>query len=228
MTTGVTSAAIRPAKPWPIGTRTPWRTSSSMPLAAVATRSPVASSSSSTAAVSTSRISRTRSSSSASRSDTSRWVRAECVTASRRRSLSVFFKISLCPLADTSVRVASEPFSNGLASTPPPATAASGPAWWRALHDGRVSAPTLARAVTAAAVHRFPARTEWHHGQRRRPPVGHALRPSLAGRRQTAFWQRALRCSSLPRVLVTRLKVPQPGPVGLDRRVTLHERPAWG
>ena len=34
MTTGVTSAAIRPAKPSPIGTRTPWRTSSSMPLAA--------------------------------------------------------------------------------------------------------------------------------------------------------------------------------------------------
>jgi hypothetical protein len=39
MITGLCSAAIRPAKPLPSGMRTPCRTSSSMPLAAVATSS---------------------------------------------------------------------------------------------------------------------------------------------------------------------------------------------
>ena len=57
---GLRVAAIRPAKPAPSGTRTPWRTSGSMPRAARAMSVPELSSSSSTAAVSASRISRTR------------------------------------------------------------------------------------------------------------------------------------------------------------------------
>ena len=38
MITGRRSAAMRPANPFPTGMRTPWRTSSSIPRAAVATR----------------------------------------------------------------------------------------------------------------------------------------------------------------------------------------------
>ena len=62
------SAAIRPAKPRPTGTRTPCSTSSSMPLAACATRSPDTSSRSRNAAVSLPRIAAMRSSSSLSSS----------------------------------------------------------------------------------------------------------------------------------------------------------------
>ena len=58
--TGRPVAAIPPAKPRPNGTRTPCRTSSSMPHAARATSSSVCRSSINTAAVSTSRISRSR------------------------------------------------------------------------------------------------------------------------------------------------------------------------
>ena len=57
--TGRFSAAMRPAKPLPRGIRTPWRTSSSMPRAAVATRYRPDGFSSRTAAVSTASSSRT-------------------------------------------------------------------------------------------------------------------------------------------------------------------------
>ena len=79
--TGSFDRAMRPAKPTPTGTRTPWRTSSSMPHAARATRSTESLSRSSTAAVSASRMPRTRSNSSMSKFSTSKRPSLVSVTA---------------------------------------------------------------------------------------------------------------------------------------------------
>ena len=74
-------AAIRPAKPIPTGTRTPWRTSSSMPHAALATSPSAPLSKRSTAAVSTEMMSRTRASNSSSKLSRSRDVSLVSVSA---------------------------------------------------------------------------------------------------------------------------------------------------
>src|SRR6266545_766055 len=88
MTSGRAEAAIRPAKPYPTGIRTPWRTSSSRPLAAVATSSRPDGSSSRIAEVSADINSRVREASSVSRSSTPSWANAASVTARSRRSRS--------------------------------------------------------------------------------------------------------------------------------------------
>ncbi len=84
--TGSRVAATRPAKPVPSGIRTPWRTSSSMPLAAVATSWLADWSSSSTAAVSACSTSFTRSTRASSSACSSSRDRAESASASMPRN----------------------------------------------------------------------------------------------------------------------------------------------
>ena len=109
-TIGRRSAAIRPAKPPPIGIRTPCSTSSSSPTAARATSSSLRSSRRRTAAVSASSTSRIRVRSSPRSSSRSRCDSAASVTSwiRRRRSASPFLPKSTkdTPVAGRASRAA--------------------------------------------------------------------------------------------------------------------------